>query len=49
MATMSATQERLYLDGQWVETGAWIEVRSPYDGEPVASVAKAGVITDGKA
>src|SRR5512132_3368627 len=42
MATATATQERLYLDGEWVETGNWIEVRSPYSGEIVAQVAKAG-------
>jgi acyl-CoA reductase-like NAD-dependent aldehyde dehydrogenase len=42
MATATATQERLYLDGEWVETGEWIEVRSPYSGEVVAQVAKAG-------
>ena len=42
MATVTATQERLYLDGEWVETGEWLEVRSPYSGEVVATVAKAG-------
>jgi hypothetical protein len=36
MATVTATQERLYLDGEWVETGEWLEVRSPYSGEIVA-------------
>jgi acyl-CoA reductase-like NAD-dependent aldehyde dehydrogenase len=42
MATVTAAQERLFLDGEWVETGDWIEVRSPYSGEVVAQVAKAG-------
>jgi acyl-CoA reductase-like NAD-dependent aldehyde dehydrogenase len=42
MATVSATQERLFIDGEWIETGEWIEVRSPYTGEVVASVARAG-------
>jgi acyl-CoA reductase-like NAD-dependent aldehyde dehydrogenase len=42
MATVTATQERLYLDGEWIETGGWLEVRSPYSGELVARVAKAG-------
>jgi acyl-CoA reductase-like NAD-dependent aldehyde dehydrogenase len=42
MATVTATQERLYLDGEWVETGEWLEVRSPYSGEIVAAVARAG-------
>jgi acyl-CoA reductase-like NAD-dependent aldehyde dehydrogenase len=32
----------LYVDGEWVETGDWIEVRSPYSGEVVGRVAKAG-------
>jgi acyl-CoA reductase-like NAD-dependent aldehyde dehydrogenase len=42
MATVTATQERLYLDGEWIETGDWLEVRSPFSGEIVAQVAKAG-------
>jgi acyl-CoA reductase-like NAD-dependent aldehyde dehydrogenase len=41
MAT--ATRERkLLIDGEWVETGDWIEVRSPYDGDLVGRVPKAG-------
>jgi acyl-CoA reductase-like NAD-dependent aldehyde dehydrogenase len=41
MAT-TATERLLLLDGEWVETGEWLEVRSPYSGEAVARVAKAG-------
>jgi acyl-CoA reductase-like NAD-dependent aldehyde dehydrogenase len=41
MAT-TATERKLFVAGEWVETGDWVEVRSPYDGEPVARVAKAG-------
>ena len=41
MAT-TATDRKLLIDGEWVETGAWVEVDSPYDGSPVARVAKAG-------
>jgi acyl-CoA reductase-like NAD-dependent aldehyde dehydrogenase len=41
MAT-TATERRLLLDGEWIETGEWIEVRSPYSGEVVGRVAKAG-------
>jgi acyl-CoA reductase-like NAD-dependent aldehyde dehydrogenase len=41
MAT-TATERALLLDGEWVETGDWLEVRSPYSGEVVARVAKAG-------
>jgi acyl-CoA reductase-like NAD-dependent aldehyde dehydrogenase len=41
MAT--ATSERaLLIGGEWVETGEWIEVRSPYDGSLVGRVASAG-------
>jgi acyl-CoA reductase-like NAD-dependent aldehyde dehydrogenase len=38
----TATEKRLLLDGEWIETGEWIEVRSPYSGEVVGRVAKAG-------
>jgi acyl-CoA reductase-like NAD-dependent aldehyde dehydrogenase len=41
MAT-TATDRKLLLDGEWVETGEWVEVASPYDGSPVARVPKAG-------
>jgi len=41
MAT-TATERKLLLDGNWVETGEWLEVRSPYSGEVVARVARAG-------
>jgi len=40
--TTTATQRALLIDGEWVETGDWIEVRSPYSGEVVGRVAKAG-------
>ena len=44
MATVAAppTTERLYLDGEWIDTGSYLEVRSPYSGEVVARVARAG-------
>ena len=38
----TATQRVLLIDGEWVETGEWIEVRSPYSGDVVARVAKGG-------
>ncbi|HEY7207881.1 MAG TPA: aldehyde dehydrogenase family protein [Gaiellaceae bacterium] len=41
MAT-TATGRKLLIDGDWVETGEWIEVRSPYSGEVVGRVAKGG-------
>jgi acyl-CoA reductase-like NAD-dependent aldehyde dehydrogenase len=30
------------IGGEWVETGEWLEVRSPYSGDVVGRVAKAG-------
>jgi acyl-CoA reductase-like NAD-dependent aldehyde dehydrogenase len=41
MAT-TATERKLLLDGEWIETGEWVEVESPYDGSTVSRVAKAG-------
>ena len=38
----TATERRLLVDGEWIETGEWIEVRSPYSGEVVGRVAKGG-------
>jgi acyl-CoA reductase-like NAD-dependent aldehyde dehydrogenase len=41
MAT-TAAGTKLLIAGEWVETGDWHEVRSPYSGEVVGRVAKAG-------
>ena len=41
MAT-AVTERKLLIDGEWIETGAWLEVRSPYDGSLVARVPEAG-------
>jgi acyl-CoA reductase-like NAD-dependent aldehyde dehydrogenase len=38
----AATEKRLLIGANWVETGEWLEVRSPYSGELVGRVAKAG-------
>src|SRR6185503_19689102 len=38
----TATERRLLLDGEWIETGEWIDVISPYSGDVVGRVAKAG-------
>jgi acyl-CoA reductase-like NAD-dependent aldehyde dehydrogenase len=38
----TATERKLLIGGEWVETGDWQEVRSPYSGEVVGRVAKAG-------
>jgi acyl-CoA reductase-like NAD-dependent aldehyde dehydrogenase len=35
-------EKRLLIGGDWVETGDWVDVRSPYSGEVVGRVAKAG-------
>jgi acyl-CoA reductase-like NAD-dependent aldehyde dehydrogenase len=37
-----ATLERIYLAGEWADTGSSFEVRSPYTGEMVATVVQAG-------
>jgi acyl-CoA reductase-like NAD-dependent aldehyde dehydrogenase len=39
----TATERKLFVGGEWIETGDWVEVRSPYSGDPVGRVAKAGV------
>ena len=36
------TEKRLLIGGNWVETGEWLEVRSPYSGDVVGRVAKGG-------
>ncbi|MFY9578356.1 MAG: aldehyde dehydrogenase family protein [Gaiellaceae bacterium] len=41
MATTTADR-RLFIAGEWIETGDWLEVRSPYSGDVVGRVAKAG-------
>jgi len=35
-------ERKLLLDGEWIETGEWHEVRSPFSGEVVARVPQAG-------
>jgi len=39
---VTAVERRLLIGGEWVETGDWIEVRSPYSGEVVGRVARGG-------
>ncbi len=38
----AATEKRLFVGGDWIETGDWMEVRSPYSGDVVGRVAKGG-------
>jgi len=45
----TAIERGLLIDGEWVETGEWLEVRSPYDGALVGRVAKAGAAETGRA
>ena len=47
MAT-TATERKLLVGGEWIETGEWLEVSSPYDGSLVGRVAKGGA-TEAKA
>jgi len=39
---VTAQERKLLIGGEWVETGDWVEVASPYSGETVGRVAKAG-------
>jgi acyl-CoA reductase-like NAD-dependent aldehyde dehydrogenase len=41
MAT-TATERKLFVGGEWIETDDWVEVRSPYSGDVVGRVAKGG-------
>ena len=41
MAT-TLTERKLLIGGEWIDTGDWIDVDSPYSGETVGRVAKAG-------
>jgi acyl-CoA reductase-like NAD-dependent aldehyde dehydrogenase len=36
------TEKRVLVGGEWIETGDWLDVKSPYSGDVVARVAKAG-------
>jgi acyl-CoA reductase-like NAD-dependent aldehyde dehydrogenase len=37
---VTATERKLLVGGDWVETGDWLEVRSPYSGDLVGRVAR---------
>jgi acyl-CoA reductase-like NAD-dependent aldehyde dehydrogenase len=39
---VTAQERKLLIGGEWIETGDWVEVASPYSGETVGRVAKAG-------
>src|SRR5919204_74040 len=38
----TATERKLLVGGEWIDTGDWIEVRSPYSGDVVGRVVKVG-------
>jgi acyl-CoA reductase-like NAD-dependent aldehyde dehydrogenase len=38
----TVAERKLLVDGEWIETGEWLEVRSPYSGDVVGRVAKGG-------
>jgi acyl-CoA reductase-like NAD-dependent aldehyde dehydrogenase len=38
---VTATERKLLIGGEWVETGDWLDIASPYSGEIVGRVAKA--------
>src|SRR5256886_280723 len=39
---VTARERKLLIGGEWVDTGDWIDIASPYSGETVGRVAKAG-------
>jgi acyl-CoA reductase-like NAD-dependent aldehyde dehydrogenase len=39
---VTVQERKLLLDGEWIDTGEWQDVDSPYSGETVARVARAG-------
>jgi acyl-CoA reductase-like NAD-dependent aldehyde dehydrogenase len=46
---VTTAEKKLLVGGEWIETGDWIEVRSPYSGEVVGRVPKAGAAETAKA
>jgi len=38
----TVAERKLFIGGEWIETGDWLEVRSPYSGDVVGRVAKGG-------
>src|ERR671919_323293 len=38
--TIQATDHKLYVAGEWMETGEWSEVKAPYDGTLIGRVPK---------
>ena len=42
LVAVTTAEKKLLVGGEWIETGDWLEVRSPYSGEVVGRVPKAG-------
>src|SRR5207245_1370561 len=38
----TATERGLLIDGEWIQTGDWLDVRSPYSGDVIGRVATGG-------
>src|SRR5918995_4056439 len=47
--TIQATDHKLYVAGEWIETGEWSEVSAPYDGTLIGRVPKGDAALVGKA
>ena len=47
--TIQATDHKLYVAGEWMETGEWSEVNAPYDGTLIGRVPKGDAALVGKA
>src|ERR671918_278343 len=47
--TIQATDHKLYVAGEWMETGEWSEVKAPYDGTVIGRVPKGDAALVGKA
>jgi acyl-CoA reductase-like NAD-dependent aldehyde dehydrogenase len=39
---VTAVEKRLLIGGEWIETGEWLEVRSPFSGDVVGRLPRAG-------
>jgi acyl-CoA reductase-like NAD-dependent aldehyde dehydrogenase len=47
--TIQATDHKLYVAGEWMETGDWSEVQAPYDATPIGRVPKGDAALVGRA
>ena len=47
--TIQTTDHKLYVAGEWIETGEWSEVKAPYDGTLIGRVPKGDAALVGQA